>query len=130
MLHYPQIVKPLTLPMIAVAVLPLFGVSCRQDTKADATQPLQQSFQTAEPEVQKAIETVTTSLKAGNYSGAATALAPVVTQRPLTEPQKQAVGVALKQINDAIAADPKLDTKEMYEMRAKMFKALHSGPRF
>ena len=54
----------------------------------------------------------------------------MVTQRPLTEPQKQAVGVALKQINDAIAADPKLDTKEMYEMRAKMFKALHSGPRF
>ena len=76
------------------------------------------------------IETVTTSLKAANYLEATRALEPIVNGRPLTDPQKQAIGVALQQINQAIAANPSLDTKEMYELRAKMFQAVHRGPRF
>ena len=114
---------------IAAAALALCAVSCKKSSQTDATQPLQQSFQTAEPEVKTAIDTVTTNLKAQNYAEATRALAPVIT-RPLTDQQKQAVGVALKQINDAVAANPALDTKEMYEMRAKMFQAVHRGPRF
>ena len=114
---------------IAIATLVLSGMSCKKASQTDATQPLQQSFQTAEPEVKTAIDTVTTNLKAQNYAEATRALAPVIT-RPLTDQQKQAVGVALKQINDAVAANPALDTKEMYEMRAKMFQAVHRGPRF
>jgi C4-dicarboxylate-specific signal transduction histidine kinase len=114
---------------IAAAALALCAVSCKKSSQTDATQPLQQSFQTAEPEVKTAIDTVTTNLRAQNYAGATRALAPVIT-RPLTDQQKQAVGVALKQINDAVAANPALDTKEMYEMRAKMFQAVHRGPRF
>jgi hypothetical protein len=117
-----------TLSFVATAVLTLC-VSCKKGPETDATQPLQQSFQAAEPEVKTAIDTVTTNLKAQNYAEATRALAPVIT-RPLTDQQRQAVGVALKQINDAVAANPALDTKEMYEMRAKMFKAVHSGPRF
>ena len=55
----------------------------------------------------------------------------MVLQQRLTEPEKQAVGVALQQINKAIAADRSLDTKEMNELRARMFQAVHtSGPRF
>lgn len=96
----------------------------------DATQPLQQSFQTAEPEVQQAIARINTSLKADNYAEATRALAPLVTQRPLTEPQREAVGVALQQINQAVAANPALDTKEMYELRAQMFQAMRRGSRF
>jgi len=53
-----------------------------------------------------------------------------VTGRKLSEAQKQAVGLALKQVNDAIAANPTLDTKEMYELRAKMYKAVDGGSRF
>jgi hypothetical protein len=117
-----------TLSFVATAVLTLC-VSCKKGPETDATQPLQQSFQAAEPEVKTAIDTVTTNLKAQNYAEATRALAPVIT-RPLTDQQRQAVGVALNQINDAVAANPALDTKEMYEMRAKMFKAVHSGPRF
>ena len=98
--------------------------------QADATQPLQESFQAAEPEVQQVIQAVNTSLKAGDYAEATKALEPVVTQRVLTEPQKEAVGVALQQINQAIAANPALDTKEMYELRAKMFQATRRGSRF
>ena len=105
-------------------------MSCKKEAKVDATQPLQQSFQTAEPEVKKAIETVNNSLNTGNYSEAAKTLAPLVAQRPMTDAQKQAVGVALQQINQAIAANPALDTKEMYQLRAKMFQAVQSGPRF
>jgi flagellar basal body-associated protein FliL len=114
---------------IVAAALALCAVSCKKSSQTDATQPLQQSFQAAEPEVKTAIDTVTTNLKAQNYAEATRALAPVIT-RPLTDQQKQAVGVALKQINDAVAANPALDTKEMYEMRAKMFQAVHRGPRF
>jgi hypothetical protein len=114
------------------AVLALVAVSCgRKQPQADATQPLQQSFKTAEPEVKKAIETVNVHLRARDYTAAAKALAPVVLQQRLTEPQAQAVGVALQQINQAIAADRSLDTKEMYELRARMFRAVHnSGSRF
>ena len=108
----------------------LVAVSCGKK-QADATQPLQQSFQTAEPEVKKAIEVVNVHLRARDYTAAAKALAPVVEQRRLTQPEAQAVGVALQQINQAIAADRSLDTKEMYELRARMFHAVHhSGPRF
>ncbi len=117
------------LPLLATALL-LAGAGCRRQAATDATQPLQQSFQTSEPEVQKAITTATTGLKAGNYAEATRALAPVVTQRPLTDDQRRAVGLALKQLNDAIAANPSLDSKELYELRARMFKAVDSGPRF
>ena len=106
-------------------------LGCKKNgTSADATRPLQQSFQTAEPEVRQAIDTVNNNLKAGNYAEATKALAPVVNTRNLTEPQRQAVGVALQQINQAIAANPALDTKEMYEMRAKLYKAYDGGKRF
>ncbi len=115
---------------LTVTALALFLASCKKEAKADATQPLQQSFQTAEPEVKKTIETVNNSLKSGNYSEAARTLAPLIAERPMTDAQKQAVGVAIQQMNQAIAANPKLDTKEMYELRAKMFQAVQSGPRF
>jgi hypothetical protein len=88
---------------------------------------LQQSFQTAAPEVQQVIAQVNTQLKAGQVAEATRTLAPVVSGRPLSEAQKQAVGVALQQINKSIAANPKLDTKEMYELRARMFNAVHNS---
>ncbi len=123
--------KPLTrLSLLIVPALALCLVGCKRTTQVDATQPLQQSFQTAAPEVQQVIATVNTSLKANNYAQATKTLAPLVTQRVLTDPQKQAVGVALQQINQAIAANPALDTKEMYELRAQMFNAVQHGPRF
>ena len=121
----------IALTSIAVLALALGSMSCKKkDAQADATRPLQQSFQTAEPETKQVIQTVNTSLKAGNYMEATRALAPVVSRRNLTEPQKQAIGVALQQINQAIAANPALDTKEMYELRQKMFRAVDGGPRF
>lgn len=121
-------ITPLAFLLAPALALCLAG--CRKEAKADATQPLQQSFQTAEPEIKKSIETVTANLKAGNYAEATKTLAPLVTQRPMTDAQKQAVGVALQQINQAIAANPALDTKEMYELRKQMFEAVHRGPRF
>ena len=110
----------------------LVAVSCgRKATQADATKALEQSFKSAEPEVRQAIQVVNTHLQAKDYTAAAKALAPVVVQQRLTEPEKQAVGVALDQINQAIAADRSLNTKEMYELRARMFHAVHnSGARF
>jgi len=120
-----------SLPAIVAIVLTLCQVGCRKkEAQADATQPLKQSFQAAEPQVKLAVETITAKLTAGNYTEAAKALEPIVTGRRLTDPQKQAIGVALKQINQAITANPALDTKEMYELRAKMFRAVDGGPRF
>jgi len=124
--------KPFRTASCLVAAALAFGMEgCKKkEPQADASQPLQQSFQTAAPEVQKAVAMATTSLKAGNYTEATRALAPIVDQHRLTGPQKQAVGVALQQINQAITANPALDTKEMYEMRAKMFEAMRRGSRF
>ena len=113
-----------------VAALVPCGLGCRKKAPPEATQPLQQSFQTADPEVQQVIAKVNTHLQAGQYVEATRTLAPVVSGKPLSEPQKQAVGVALQQINQSIAANPKLDTKEMYELRAKMFQAVHGTQRF
>lgn len=114
---------------LVMSVTALILVGCKE-AKTDATQSLNQSFQSAEPEVKKAIDTVNNSLKTGNYSEAAKTLAPLVDNRPMTAAQKQAVGAALQQINQAMVANPALDTKEMYELRAKMFQAVQSGPRF
>lgn len=115
---------------IVAAAACLGFIGCGGAAKTDATQPLQQSFETAEPEVKKSIETVATNLKSGNYAEATKSLAPLVTGRPLTDAQKQAVGLALQQVNQAIAANPTLNTEEMYELRKKMFEAVHRGPRF
>ena len=52
-------------------------------------------------------------------------LIPVLENRKLTEAQEQAVGATLKQINDAIVADPSLETAEMYQMRQKLFRSVY-----
>jgi len=108
----------------------LTGCKKQEASATDAAQLLEQSFQTEGTEVKQSIAAVSAGLKAGNYAEVTRSLEPIVAQRQLTEPQKQAVSTALVQINQAIAADPSLDTKEMYEMRAKMFEALRRGPRF
>lgn len=123
--------KPkLTFVCLVGYVAVLLAMGCGQEAAVDATVPLQQSFQTAEPQVRQSIQTVTANLQSQNYVQATRALAPVVTRRRLTEPQKEAVGMALQQINQAIAADPSLDTQELYRMRVQMFRAVDSGPRF
>jgi len=106
------------------------STGCTKEPRFDATQALAESFQTAEPEAKQAIERVNTGLKAGNVQEATRALAPVVASGKLSESQKQAIGLALREINQAIASNPALDTKEMYEIRARMFQAVHSGPGF
>jgi len=117
---------------ILISLVLVFSVSgCgNKQASVDATQPLKQSFQTAEPALQQAVATATTSLKAGNYTEAARALKPVIDGRPLTEPQCAAVNMALKQFNQAIDANRSLDTKEMYELRAKMFNATHPPDKY
>jgi hypothetical protein len=120
--------SPLLVSLCGIAFLLLAAVSCgRKEAQVDATQALQQSFKAADPQVQQAIQVVNTHLQAKEYNAAAKALAPVVLQRPLTAPEKQAVGLALQQLNQAIATDRSLNTKEMYELRAKMFQAVHRG---
>ena len=123
--------KPfISLSVLASCALGLCVQGCKKEVKADATQPLQQSFQAAEPEVKQTIETVTSRLKVGDYAEATRALAPIVSRPNLTDPQKRAIGIALHQVNEAIAANPALDTKEMYALREKMFRAVDGGKRF
>lgn len=108
------------------------GSGCKKPgaTAADAAQKLQASFATAPPEVKQSIATVNAGLAAGDYAAVTRELTPIVTRQPLTVEQKQAVSAALGQINQAITANPNLDSKELYELRAKMFESLRQGPRF
>ena len=113
-----------SLPFLVALGLACCVPACGPKAKpVDASKPLQQSFQTAEAPVQQAITSATTSLKAGNYAEATRALAPLAAKPDLTAEQRQAMGTALRQVNQAIATDPKLNTKEMYEMRRKLFQA-------
>ena len=100
-------------------------LGCKQDkeTRVDASQPLEQSFREAEPEAKQAIATVKASLKAGDYAQAGRALEPVLAGRKLTPQQREAVGLVFKQINQAIAANPSLDSKELYELRVRLARA-------
>ncbi len=114
--------------LLLAAAMALCLVGCRGERKVDATQPLAKSFQSAGPEVEQAIAKVNSCLKANNFEEATRALVPV-TKRPMTDAQRQAVGLALQQINQAIAANPSLDTKEMYQLRDQIFRAVQSGLR-
>jgi hypothetical protein len=113
-----------------IATLILGAAGCKNQKQTDASQPLTQSFQDAEPATQQAVKAATTHLHSGNYTEAAKSLAPVLNQPNLTAPQKRAIGLALDQMNKAIAENPALDSKEMYELRQRMFRAVHSGPGF
>lgn len=106
---------------LAVAALAVGLVACKQEATTDAAKPLEQSFATAAPEVKQNIQAVNANLKSGNYIEAVRQLDPVLNTPNLTPEQSQAVAITLKQVNDAIAANPALDTKEMYELRKKMF---------
>jgi PBP1b-binding outer membrane lipoprotein LpoB len=114
--------------MLALIVV-LNGCS-KRTAAVDATQPLADSFQAAAPEVKQSIQSVNTSLNSGNYLAAAQAMEPVLHRPNLTDPQKQAIGMALSQMNQAIAANPALDSKEFYELRARMFQAMRGKSRF
>jgi hypothetical protein len=114
----------------ALAVLLCCAGCNKSGTTVDATKPLAESFQVAAPEVKHTIQTVNTRLTEGNYFGAAQAMEPVLTQPNLTEAQKHAISLALSQINQAVAANPSLDSKEFYAARARMFQAMRGKSRF
>jgi hypothetical protein len=123
--------KPVAVSLFLITLaLAACSTGCKKEGPVDATPALAQSFQAAEPEAKQVIERVNASLKVGNITEATRTLEPLVVSRKLTEPQKEAIGIALRQINQAIAAKPALDTKEMYDLRARMFQAVHSGPGF
>jgi len=103
-------------------------LSCKRNARVDASRSLEKSFQASEPEVRQAIGTATASLKAGNYMEATRALQPVLARGMLTPEQRQAIALTLQQISQAVAANPSLDSKELYDLRARMFRAVHGEP--
>lgn len=105
------------------------GCKPKQESRMDASKPLEQSFQAAEPEAKQAIAAASASLQAGNYVEAVRAMQPALTGRNLTPPQRQAVGLMFQQISQAVAANPSLDSKELYELRVKLAHSAR-GERF
>src|SRR5262245_11747214 len=110
------------------ACLALAG--CHKETRVDATGALQESFKTAEPAVQQAMSAASTSIKAGNFTDAARVLNPVLDGRQLTPEQKQAAGMLFQQINQALTANPNLETPELYQLRQRLHQGVTSGSRF
>lgn len=113
---------------LSVSALTIHFTGCTQKANVDAARQLELSFRQATPEVKQAIAAVNSSIKKGNYQEALKTLAPVVQSGNLTRPQLDAIGLVLKQVNDAIAANRSLDTKEMYQLRKQMFQAIYNGP--
>jgi hypothetical protein len=115
---------------VAIAASAIAAAGCGRHKQADASQPLTQSFQAAEPATKQAVQVVAAQLRSGNYAEVARSLPPILNQPNLTAQQKRALGLALDQMNRAVAENPALDTKEMYELRQRMFRAVDGGPRF
>ncbi len=115
------------LALCGCALSPL-GCTKGKNPPVDASRPLEQSFQ-AEPATKQAIETVKASLQGGHYAEAGRAIEPVLVGRKLTAPQREAVGLMFQQISQAVAANPSLDSKELYELRVKLARAAR-GDRF
>ena len=109
--------------------LGMLGCKKEQASRVDASRPLEQSFQAAEPAAQQAIASASASLKTGNYAEAARAVQPVLTGRTLTPAQRQAVGLMFQQISQAVAANPALDSQELYALRVRLAHAAR-GERF
>ncbi len=105
-------------------------LSCHRETRVDATRSLEESFKASEPNVKEAIATATLSLKAGNYTDAARVLNPVLTGQDLSPAQREASGLLFEQINQALTANPGLDSKELYELRVKLHQAAIGASRF
>jgi hypothetical protein len=114
---------------LVVGAFALCLLSCKKETHVDASRPLEQSFLTSEPEAKQALAKVQASLKAGSYAEACRAIEPVLVGRNLTPEQRQAVGLMFQQVNQAIAANPNLDSKELYELRVRLAHAAR-GDRF
>lgn len=114
---------------VAIGSALLAMSACKQKSN-DASQPLTQSFEAAEPATKQAIQSVSTHLKSGNYTEAAKSLVPVLNQTSFTPDQKRAIGLALDQMNKAVQENPTLDTKEMYDLRQRMFRAVHNAKEF
>jgi hypothetical protein len=110
---------------IFLAVLALGLVTGCHKKGADAPVALQQSFQQAQPEVRQAVQAAGAQLQSGNILQALRMLAPVTERRDLTVQQKQAIAITLDQVNQAIAANPKLETPETYKLRQQMFQAFY-----
>lgn len=118
-------------PALILALATVIGLSCRrQDDSPNPAALLNESFRTGSPETQSQITAAASHLQSGDYRSAALALAPVVSEQQLTEAQRAAVSAALVKLNQAAATDPKLNTRDMYEARAKMFQALQKESGF
>ncbi len=109
----------------------MFVIGCGKEapppTESGPTLP--QAFEQASPALKQGAETVANHIQAKNYAEATKALEPLAMSPSLTEPQAQAVLIAIRQIGDAIASNPNLDTPEMAALRARMFSALRRGTR-
>ena len=119
----------LVLRMTLAVVLVSFAGCNNGPAKVDATKPLENSFQEATPEVKQAIQMVNTSLRAQNYVEATSAVAAIISGRSLTDAQKQAIGLVLQQINQAMAANPKLDSAEFFKKRQQLFNQVYGARR-
>lgn len=112
---------------LMAAVLGLVVLGCgKQAATESPTELIEQSFQQATPETKEAIQNVVASLKAKEFLAAARSLVTVLDKDSFTPEQKHAVGAVLNQINEAIAADPKLNSQEMFTLREKIFQALNT----
>jgi hypothetical protein len=116
---------------VLALALALLTPGCKkaEPPATDASQMLQQAFETAEPAVKESIASVVTNLKAKNYTEVAKALDQIVSKRQVTEEQKQAIMTAVLQIGEAIATDPKINTPELSALRAKIFETLRRSSR-
>jgi hypothetical protein len=102
----------------------LAGCGQRQSPEA-AAQQLQQTYEMAEAPVKQDVAHATAALRSGDYAAAIITMDRVTRTQPVSEAQKQAVGVLIQQTRQAVKQNPKLNSPELYKAMSDLVIRVH-----
>jgi outer membrane protein assembly factor BamD (BamD/ComL family) len=90
-----------------------------------AAQQLQQTYEMAEAPVKQDVAQATAALRSGDYAAAIIMMDRVTRTQPVSEAQKQAVGVLIQQTRQAVKQNPELNSPELYKAMSDLVIRVH-----
>jgi hypothetical protein len=112
--------------LLFLCALSLLTCGCKKSEPpvADTSPALQQAFESADPALKERVAAVAADVKAKKLVDATKALDQLVSSARLTDAQAQAISNTILEMNEVAANNPEVDSKEMYDLRSKMFQSL------
>ena len=122
----PFMKSSLTIPFLLLAlVLCPAGCTKKENT---AGSYLQKSFAAADPAVRDIVEKASAALQRSNYTEAVVMMYQLAEGHQISATEKKAIGMVLAEINQGLAANPGLETPDLYRARAALIEKVHGHP--